>query len=303
MWWNDAELKNYNEVAVYYKGCRNPLKGKPFRSWGRIFLEHDGSFRFSLDNKDIGVLTPDNVFTFTMDNKTARSCSVTLSQSLYRALPFMWNRMSKGRYRVIHTDKCRKHETQPSWLDWQHVKKESPEYFEGIQFNLLTGECLNRRPDVLTRIDADKRISWLRSLRKFKNTIKTMAKLGAFDKAVAKGRSVNLNTIKIPDWAEEEALNKLYEGIRDNKCDTELMEALALYGIYTTYWLKDRTPYQIILTSIESICTSHSIDLRRKFGVFIEESFYHESGGESNQLSQGEENPIDSTKDSRPLPA
>lgn len=301
-WWSMAQLVTYEEVAKYYKGCRNQLKGKPFRSWGRIFLDTDGSYRFTHENVDIGKLTSDNVFTFLMDDKQARSCSVTLSQSLYRGLPFMWQRARKGKYRVEHTGRVKlksSNDPRVAWLDWDYLRKEAPEYFKGMQFNLLTGECINRRPDMVTTIDEDRRKEWLRALRKFKYTIKTMAKLGAFDKAIAKAKAGSAGRMIVPDWTGDSALDHLYIAIRDNKCDGELVEALAQHGNYISYWRSSQSSYQIILNSLENVCNTYSIDLRRKFGVFKEESYV--CGGEGAQLSQGQEDTSNQGEDSQKL--
>lgn len=275
-WWDTAKLRSYQQVAEYYKTCRSPAKGKPLRSWGRIFKTEDGNFSFHVmgynETTEIGVLTPDDVFTFTLAPHVARNtCAVTLAQSLYKAIPCMWQRVGIAKYRVQHTSKIPTRED--NWIDWGYMRKAAPEYFQGMQFNLKTGECINLKPDVITKINDVKRKEWLTSLRKFKITVKAMAKVGAFDKVVKDAHSSKTYRGQVPEWSDPRWLNLLYESIRDNTCPLQLTLGIAAQGIHTNYWRSnDMSVYQIILSGLEYTCTTYSMDLRKKFGVFNEVS-------------------------------
>jgi hypothetical protein len=278
-WWDSSKLRSYQQVAEYYKTCRNPAKGKPLRSWARIFKTEDGNFSIHAmgynESTEIGVLTPDDVFTFTLAPHVARNtCAVTLAQSLYKAIPIMWQRVGIAKYRVQHTGKTPvRNDRGQQWIDWGYMRKGAPEYFQGMQFNLKTGECVNAKPDVITKINDAKRKEWLISLRMFKLTVKTMAKVGAFDKVVKDAHSSKTYRTHIPEWSDPSWLNLLYEGIRDNSCPPQLTLGLASQGIHTNYWRsKDMSVYEIVLSGLEYTCTTYSMDLRKKFGVFNEMS-------------------------------
>jgi hypothetical protein len=275
-WWDSAKLRSYQQVEHYYKSCRDPKKGKPLRSWGRIFKTEEGNFSICAmgynESTEIGVLTPDDVFTFTLAPHVARNtCAVTLAQSLYKAIPFMWQRVGIAKYRVQHTSKIACREEEIKWIDWAYMRKAAPEYFQGMQFNLKTGECTNSRPDVITRINADKRKEWLAALRKFKLTVKTMAKIGAFDAVVSKAKN-NRAYRNVPDWSSPDWLNLLYEGIRDTTCTEQLSLGIASQGVHAHYWRKEVDPYTIAVSGLEYVCATYSMDLRKKFGVFNEVS-------------------------------
>jgi hypothetical protein len=296
-WWDSSKIRSYQQVAEYYKTCRSPAKGKPLRSWGRIFKTEDGNFSFHAvgynENTQIGILTPDDVFTFTLAPHVARNtCAITLAQSLYRAIPIMWQRAGIAKYRVQHTSKLpMRNDRLQELVDWSYMRKVAPLYFQGMQFNLKTGECVNAKPDVITKINEDKRKEWLTSLRRFKLTVKTMAKIGAFDKAVKDAHSSKTYRGQVPEWSDPSWLNLLYESIRDNTCPQRLVLGIASQGIHTNYWRsKDMSVYEVILSGLEYICTTYSMDLRRKFGVFNEMSelpIQDEVSG--NQMGQPEQ--------------
>ena len=64
--------------------------------------------------------------------------------------------------------------------------KESPAYFQGLKFNIKTGECLNRRPDDKFIEKPNERKIWRQALSKFKRGIRARAKVRAFDPLIEK---------------------------------------------------------------------------------------------------------------------
>lgn len=275
-WWDKAVIRSYADTEAHFKTCRSPAKGKPLRSWARIFRNEDGSFSFRAmgyngdAGQEIGVLTADDVFTFTMRPHIARNtCAVTLAQSLYKAIPIMWQRVGIAKYRVHYTGNIPK--TDKGWVDWKYMRKDAPEYFEGIKFNLKTGELVNAMPNVIVKVNDAKRKEWLTSLRKFKLTVKTMAKIGVFDTIVKEAQSSKAYR-QIPEWSDPSWLTLLYESIRDNTCPPKLAFAIASQGIHTHYWRKDTNHFTIVVSGLEYACSTYSMDLRKMFGVFNEVS-------------------------------
>ena len=71
----------------------------------------------------------------------------------------------------------------------------NPPYFQGIKFNILTGECLNRRPDdkFIEKLNSERNGA---SIGKFKRGIRARAKIRAFDPLIEKM------------WAERQTQNR-----------------------------------------------------------------------------------------------
>ena len=62
------------------------------------------------------------------------------------------------------------------WRLNSEMMREAPAYFQGIKFNIITGECLNRRPDdKFVEKPAERKI-WRQALAKFKRGIKSKGK-------------------------------------------------------------------------------------------------------------------------------
>lgn len=265
LWWRSAEINSYEEAAKFCSKCRNHLQGRPFRSWSRVFMESNGDIRFEISSYTLCVLSPDNVLTMKLSDQNAKSAAITLSQSLYRALPIMWQRVGTGRYRVDHVNSIPSNvspvNSSEVWINWNHMRKHAPEYFEGIQFDLNTGKCLNPRPDLLTTVNTSKRKEWLRMSRKFKNKCKVMARMGLF------------NTDPKPTTLEQvqhrvisnKIVEELSEAIRTEVISDDLRRYVGRSAQYT---YGDESLFHKTLVVIDSLLRVHSIALRKQLGVF-----------------------------------
>jgi hypothetical protein len=156
------------------------------------------------------------------------------------------------------------------------MRQDAPEYFQGMQFDMLTGECLNRRPDFNTTVDHGQRKVWLNSLRKFKYGVRARTRIGAFDPLIQTQKNLPRSNNSVPDWAAPEWQDLLYTSIRDNQFPMELLNGFAAHAVHDRwYYHRGNIKAADILAAVDDVCKTHSIDLRKRFGVFDEVSKLH----------------------------
>ena len=166
-YYHQAAVQTYDQAKRLYGTCHFPDKGKPVKGWCRLH-KVDENFELRMDNKTICVFAPDNTLTFTMTSAQAKNYSITLSQALARAIPIGWERVATGRHRVVHTMRIKGNGAN-RYEAWRNtMKAEGIEVFNGIKFNLDTGECMNAKPTTEAQVIPAKRSDWLRALRVFK---------------------------------------------------------------------------------------------------------------------------------------
>jgi hypothetical protein len=282
-WLREATVTDYKSVKAYYERARFPDKGKPLRTWARIHKDGE-DYYVKCWNTELCRFKPNNTVVFTATSEEVWSSSNTLSSSLHRAMPLTILRIAKGRYRLAHNEQVIKNAVDTSNgnpSNWHHIdwwawlKKDAPEYFQGITFDLATGECLNRRPDDKLISIPEKRLHWLRALREFKKGIKVRAKMNIFEgfsDTIQKEGSHGY--YDRPDWSHDEHRALLFESIRDNKFPKEL-----LLGITKSYrpdytWTWARPKPNDVIKETDRICTTYSVELRRQFGVFEQSEFH-----------------------------
>ena len=276
-WWQRAKVRSYADALALYKKARNPAKGKPVTSWSRLYMRQDDANVYvhvqSEGGPCVGYFSPDNKFTFVSSEHDIRQmCAPTLASSLYRAIPFMWQRVGLARYRVEHTGNIGTFGDDRLYMDWRHMRSKAPEYFAGLSFDLTTGQCLNRRPDISDSISPDNRKVWLRSLRKFKYGMKARGRVGIFATVI---NDISKDTKRqIPDWAHEDWQNLLYTSIKETEFPLELMRGFIATAMHNRTWVRRNDPLSTteILDMVDAVCKTYSIDLRRRFGVFDEVS-------------------------------
>ena len=186
-------------------------------------------------------ITPDNIVEFVAPPQAVWQHSQSIVSSSYRWIPFMFERHKKGLYRVQHSvnhakqlatkvDEFYRNKLEQakmlsdgaseaicndfksacymsSWTISSQMMREAPAYFQGLKFNIITGECLNRRPDDKFIEKADERKVWRQALAKFKRGIKARAKVRAFDplieKVWAERQGQSRYHWKQPDWSSQ----------------------------------------------------------------------------------------------------
>jgi len=285
-WITNAPVKTYAQVKEFFERARFPEKGKPLRAWARVHKRDNKAYgvdnwtgefcRFMPSRSNIA---PDGKCVFTATVEEVWRSSHTLTGALHRALPFHILRVGKGRYRIAHVDKILKELGSDSYDDdgWASyylpdtwVKKNAPEYFQGITFDLFTGECLNARPDDELIVIAEKRLVWLRALRKFKAGIKVRAKMNVFEgisDTIEREKTKRDTHHSMPDWSTKHYHKLLYTSIRDCKFSPELLKGIAESNA-TYYWNWTRPTPAAVIDTVKKICDTRSVDLRREFGVF-----------------------------------
>ncbi len=246
MWWTKAQFKSYEDVAKFYHGCRNPIRGKPYKKWGRILVIPEG-FELAAYGVIFARITPNNRLTFVISADEAKaSIAITLNTCLYRMFPLMWERVGKARYKVIHVSQTK---TSGTHLNWKQLRIDAPEYFEGITFDLATGECVNAKPNIKENLIPEVRIQWIRGLRAFKIKAKAMIRLGLFNREVVKPAS------NVCYFNPSKAF---CDGVRNGVVSSELIN----------YFLRKYHNRYNMYDEFDRFCSDHSLQARKLFGVF-----------------------------------
>lgn len=264
--YDNVLIKNYNDAAALFAKARNKEKGKPLNSWARLFKSGD-DYTICYLGKSLFRIRPDNMLVVDCEPDELRRCAATVVSALYRVIPFDIIRVGMGRYRLGHfmhiipnTD------TRKDWIDRDLLKKQ-PELFAGLTFSMLTGDCINRQPDLLTTVNPAARKLWLSTLRQYKRGLKVRQKIGALDAfAAAATAQKQKNRYAKPDWSQDVWKDKLFECIRDQKYPEDVLTGVA--QSVRVYYYQNTVRPQDILTQFDTLCNQYSIDLRRRFGVF-----------------------------------
>jgi len=247
---------NHETAYAHFANVRDPAKGKPVRSFGRLYLANDNVFTFAIHGTAVFRLSPDNVLTFVMTPTEARWNSNTLSMALDDVVPLYWQRVGVGRYKVVS--------------HWGSSQK--PEYFQGMQFSMLTGTCLNPMPDLKDRVIPEARKVWLSALRKWKRGVKVRGKMGAID-AVIKTRRADTNKWRHVTFDNPQELDILYRCIKNNEHPTDMLRTLveATSG-YMGYYRSAELTTADVLGYVDTMLAAQSVELRKRFGVFGEDN-------------------------------
>ena len=268
-------------------------------------------FRWAYTNKDhICNIYPNNTIEFVYPKDYISYHGTTLVGSFTRGLPLMFVRIKTGKYRLVHTkfaDKqhakveaeCDAHNkklnhqgedftkhTHPdyrySWGEYYKWlrSKANQEYFEGITFDLATGECVNPRDDLEVEINKDNRKEWLRIVKRFKKGLRVRAKSQVFTSLVDDAVKIRqeyrqkgiYNREKI-DLTEPKNIDWIAECMKEDKYPVELLRALVdyMYDYYQGYyyWQFKTYDHKEVMDNINKIFDKLSIPLREKFNVFI----------------------------------
>jgi hypothetical protein len=267
---------SYQEVHAWFKKARNPENGRPVQSWARMYQVGE-NYELRLGTNVVGVFTPDNKFTFKLTSSQARSCSVTLSQALARAIPFVWERKGMGRYVVKPTPAYEEYKkSNPDDYAWSYFSKQHGcEVFDGLCFDLNTYEPVNARvPLTKQAVNKDNKLEWLRALRKFKLAVKIRARMGVLESLIQqvdnerKGQS-RYDWVQ-PDWNSDKWQDVLYTSIKSSECSTDLLKGF-ITSVRRGYY-SSKTTVNEVIDEVDKVCTTYSLDLRRRFGVYDEVS-------------------------------
>ena len=288
----DRTILNYQQADALWSRVRSPEKGKPITGWLRMFKVGD-DFLFKIQgygSTDLCRLSPDNRFTFVAPPEVFQSHAQTLVSSLHRWLPFTCMRHRKGLYRVAHSKTViaeleKRYNPDPEkdanthmhnysmYRQYNPVMREQPYFFEGIEFDIVDGTCLNPRPDVKLIEKPEERKQWRRALANFKRGIKARVRVHAFDGIIdemwAERQGQSRWDWRQPQWESKQWMDLLESSIRDNEFPQELLKGLA-QTTSTGYYMSNKPTGQDVLKALDYVCNNQSIELRRRFGVFAE---------------------------------
>lgn len=268
-----AMFKSYKQTAEWFSKGRNP-EYRPVRSWARLYKVGDN---YELrQGTTICTITPDNVLTFNLTHKQAYGVSVTLSSSLQKVVPIVWTRVSKYRYAIMESRKIDTWRTTNNnfWYFGKYLSSDGEELFDGIQYDLDTGKCLNPQPKLLDTVNKENRIEWLRTSRKFKRGIQIRAKMGVLEticQQVAQSRTKDKNTWVEPDWHHDKWIDLLYTSVKNNEYSTELLTGF-VRSSPINFWRHEVPTTASTLKAVEMVFRDVSIPLRKKFSVFDTEN-------------------------------
>lgn len=270
-------LKTHADAQAWFSKGRSPHKGRGFNRWARVFryvVDYNGgpafAFNIKVNGYDVAEITPDNKLTLLIDAATGSKISNTLSMSIHRLIPIGWQRVGMKRYRIVSTAKLKAADNY-----WQAAAN-APELYKGLQIDLSTGEFVNAKPDILSRVQPDARLEWVRVLRRFKRGIRTRAKLGVFDSIESNLDSYRRSLggahpyyARSPSWSDAQWIDLLHTSMRDDKYPKELLAGFLLsapsmlWGRTKTGTVGDR-----MIAVVTRIINANSIELRSRFGVF-----------------------------------
>jgi len=289
-WWqSDRSLNTYQEMLASFNTARWPDKGKPVNQNWRMFKKGD-TMRIvcqGYGTEPLADITPDNIITFVAKESHIISMSQSYVSSFYRWFPFVINRHRKGLYRIrntknldaeIHEKIKGNNDRYAAYSTFNSVMNNGPSYFCGIQFNLLTGECLNQKPDDKFIEIPAKRKEWRQMLTAYKKGLKARAKVHALD-AIAmevikeREKSQNSYHARQPDWSSEEWLDCLQESMTTLDFPKHLLKGFIESSMSNNGWGRQSEVPTVdeLIKTVDRIFADLSIPLRRRFKVFQSE--------------------------------
>lgn len=252
-------LKSYVDCMEKWKFVRSKEKGKPISSAIRMFKNPDGSFELKQWSAyPLATIYPDN----TIELKFTGSPP----NQMHETVPIYENRVSKGIYRVDH------HINVPrgtyGYPDHVYMTKTAPEYFPGIKFNLITGECMNRQLDHKERLDFVQNKSWKSDLGKTRKNIVARAKLGAFDSIIAGYSGNNRRALWVPKMKHDEFLKQFAVSMKGDDYPPEFIEEFVRMMVYRNRYKNDVSIAQRVEYTLTSLVESNRIVLKQLYGVY-----------------------------------
>lgn len=282
-------LYNWDDCNRKFATCRTPAKGKPIRSWCRLFkVGRVYQLRYAYYNGTsdaIAEFHPDDSIVLPSDSLAWQRMHSSLAMALHNTIPIVTERMGKGRYRIAHTGfldnslpegKRGYHMQYRDW--WNAFKTHGSEYFTGMTFD-RNGMCVNKRYATSGEIDTEKRRVWLRMLKRFKRGLKARAKIGALqqhakriyeehEELARKGQS--RWQWQLPSFQSGKYYRMLKHALETNEFSPEFLDAFVRSATPNTYGNTIATD-AIILQHVDTVMNELSYHLRKEFGVFISE--------------------------------
>lgn len=287
-WYEATMLRSYKDAQRLFSNCRRPHMGKPVKRWCRLFKEGNTYvLRGAYMGKDICRITPNNVVTFVMPAADIASNPYTLVSSFYKVLPLLIHRYKTGIYRVGSTAEFDKRVGTPQVASanrWRHhaeqapawawLNNEAPQYFNGIKFDLKTGECLNPQPDMAKTIIPEAKSAWFKDLRRYKRGLKSRAKVGALRGYIEEENKLRTEKVVnyyhqrhfLNPWGAEKTVEQFVACIKMDKYPPDVLKGFVASSRLS--WGLRPTTEQHVLENIDDVFRRNSVLLRKAYGVF-----------------------------------
>ena len=255
----------YADFADNYKKCRNAEKGRPINNWARLFKDGNDYvvklMYYTGSSPELFRVSRSEVVTFNMPLENLLQSTQTLVSSLHRVAPFRVDRKRKGIYTIA-----------PFYTPTSWSLATSPEYFNGIEFNIKTGECLNPRPNMMHTVIPKVRKTWLADVKRFKKGLKIRAKVGALDGFIAQVMKERETTThwsykhNLPNWDDSEVVKRLLRCMRAEEYTPDMLHLMV--ASVCMGWRTTEITRQMVLNNVDSVFDRHSIAFRKAYGVF-----------------------------------
>lgn len=259
-------IESYVDAANFFSTAKNKEKGKPVLSFARMFQKGE-DYTIHIGSLLIAKVSPDNTLEYCASVDEYRNVHPTISSSLDRIINVKSLRVGKNKYRIGHVKWLGRILT--SWgretHDWNKLRNEGQEYFQGVKIDLHSGEVINPRADMSATINPDNRKTWLRALRSFKNGIHVRQKLGVFDGLINEMQLSNANRWEYRTSFTGEKLDMLVRNMKDGTFENDLM---CLFVRYARGQIYGQIRGEHVSKAVFELLKDISIPLRREFEVF-----------------------------------
>lgn len=277
MYTDTSKLPNYATTKALFAKARNKEKGKPLTTFSRLYKDgEDYVVRLNNNwrnkkNTDVAHISSDDKITFDLPEDDMANNCYTLVGHMYRVIPVVMERKRKGIYCLAGT--CSQAAKEGGWT---YVAKHGYEYFQGIQFDMVSGECLNPRPSMEDSLDKDKRTGWLRDLRRFKRGMKARAKVGAFESLnrevhaeIGNGGNRYEFRSNLPQWTDDRIVRYVLECMKNETYPEDLLRLFVSRMLIEGYY-SNPPPVANALAYVDKMFNEHSLTFRKAYGVFGE---------------------------------
>jgi hypothetical protein len=250
---------SYADVVRYVARARGQRGERRVAHWATVVENPKGYYTLmhTDTNAPLCVFTRDNTLTMVATAEVMEVLKFTLAQVLGKVVP-VWTYRRNG-----ETMMCSR-------------GSEAVKYFPGMQYDFETSRLLNPAPRVMVNVSARK--EWLRTLRQFRKGLQVRAKLGVLDRLCTEVADERVKTVVMrmstwsrPDWREDPHRTLLITSMRDNVYPTELLVEF-VRSIPDVFWRSGPLTPQEAVNQFEGIVSTHSIMLRREFGVLVDET-------------------------------
>lgn len=177
-----------------------------------------------------------------------------LSSTLHLVLPIAVLRVDELKYRI---------DTAPR--DLHALKTSSPEYYQGISFDLSSGKCLNRKPDTGSPVNVAKRKEFYGFMKDFFTVMAALARIGLIDDVLKRGVGA-----LSPVWKSEENIDRLVFAVKTGQIDQGLLLDFARTA-RSRYWmlrLNHVLQAKDVIQTVRNICRANRLLLKQRFGVY-----------------------------------